>query len=110
MAYDEALAVRVRDELRGKPGLTEQKMFGGLGFMLDGRMVAAAGSRGRLMLRVPPERADELAGHPGVAPVEMRGRPMRGWLDVDAAVVGSDDDLAGWLALAVGFVSSLPPK
>ena len=55
MAYDEALAARVRDELGGEPGVTERKMFGGLGFMVDGHMAVAAGSTGDLMVRADPE-------------------------------------------------------
>ena len=54
MAYDEVLAQRIHDLLDGEPGLTSRKMFGGLGFMLDGHMAVAAGSGGSLMVRADP--------------------------------------------------------
>ena len=110
MAYDEGLAQRVRDELAGEPGLTEKKMFGGLGFMLEGNMAVAASSQGGLLLRVPPERTGDLAAEPHAGPFEMRGTAMDGWLRVDAEGVASDDDLRRWVTIGVEHVRTLPPK
>jgi hypothetical protein len=110
MAYDEVLAQRIRAELEGEPGLTEQRMFGGLGFLLEGNMAVAASSRGGLLLRVPPERTDELAARPHAGPFEMRGRPTTGWLRVDAAGVADDDALRGWVAIGVEHARTLPAK
>lgn len=109
MAYDEVLAARVRRHLGGGPGLTEQRMFGGLAFLVDRHMAVAATGGGSLMVRVDPSRAHGLpAEH--VRPVEMRGRPMRGWLEVDGEAVASDDALADVVDLGVAFVRTLPPK
>ena len=110
MAYDEGLAQRVRDELAGEPGLTEKKMFGGLGFMLEGNMAVAASSQGGLLLRVPPEATGDLAAEPHAGPFEMRGTAMDGWLRVDAEGVASDDDLRRWVTIGVEHVRTLPPK
>ena len=110
MAYDEGLAQRIREELEGEPGLTETKMFGGLGFMLDGNMAVAASSHGGLLLRVPPERTGELATQPHAGPFEMRGKAMDGWLRVDPVGVTSDDDLRRWVAIGVEHVRTMPPK
>ena len=110
MAYDEDLAARVRDELAGEPGMTERRMFGGLAFLLDRHMAVAVSGAGGLMVRVPPDRTDDLAARPGASPMEMKGRPMSGWLRVDAAHVADDAVLAGWVGIGRDFVATLPPK
>ena len=110
MAYDEALAARVRDELAGEPGMTEKRMFGGLAFLLDRHMAVAVSGAGGLMVRVPPDRTEELLGEPGAEPMEMKGRAMAGWLRVDVAALGDDAVLAGWVAVGRDFVATLPPK
>jgi len=110
MAYDEELAGRIRFELEGTEGLTERKMFGGLGFMVHGHMAVAAGSQGSLMVRVDPADGDRWADGSGVAPMEMRGRSMRGWLLVERSVLGSDDALALWVGRGLAHVRTLPPK
>ena len=94
----------------GEDGLTERRMFGGLGFLLDGHMVAAASSTGGLLLRIDPTRAESLVDGRGVNRFEMRGREMDGWLDVDRDVVSEDEALGRWVAHGVSFVRSLPPK
>lgn len=106
MAYDEALAARIRDLLAAEPGLTERKMFGGLGFMLDGHMAVAAGSRRSLMVRVP-EDADV---DPLLRPVEMRGRVMSGWYETDPEGDLDDGELGRLVAPSVAYVRTLPPK
>ena len=110
MPHDEELADRVREVLGGEDGLTERRMFGGLGFMLDGHMVAAASSTGGLLLRIDPTEAKTLVDGRGVNRFEMRGREMDGWLDVAREVVSDDEELARWVAHGVSFVRSLPPK
>jgi hypothetical protein len=104
MAYDEALAERVRDALSGSDGLSERKMFGGIGFMLHGNM--AAGVHGsELMVRVAPERTEEALAQPHTRVFDLTGRPMKGWL-----LVGSGADLEPWIAEGTAYASSLPPK
>ena len=58
MTYDEALATRIRDLVAGEAGLTEQKMFGGLAFLIGGNMAIAASGEGGLLVRVDPEQSD----------------------------------------------------
>jgi hypothetical protein len=90
MAYDEELARRIDDVLAGEPGVTSRKMFGGLGFMVDGHMAVAAASDGSLMVRADPADAEAWVDGPSVAPMEMRGRPMTGWLLVSPDVLADD--------------------
>lgn len=110
MAYDEDLARRLHDLLDGEPGTTSRRMFGGLGFMVDGHMAVAAASNGALMVRVDPADGEAWVDGVDVNAMEMRGRPMAGWLLVAADGVSDDDALAVWVARGVGFVRSLPPK
>ena len=109
MAYDEVLARRIHDLLDGEAGVTSRRMFGGLGFMVDGHMAVAAGSSGGLMVRADPsDAAGWLSEH--VQPMEMRGRVMSGWLLVDREALGDDEQLEAWLERGIAHVRTLPPK
>jgi TfoX/Sxy family transcriptional regulator of competence genes len=109
MAYNERLAARVRDMIGEQPGLAEKQMFGGLAFLLHGNM--ACGVRGDdLIVRVAADAADAALGEPGVRPFDLTGRPMKGWLLVDADGHAEDDDLCRWVDRGLAHASSLPPK
>lgn len=110
MAYDEDLAGRLRDHLEGEAGLTEQRMFGGLAFLVGGHLAVAASGQGGLLLRCAADDTDRLCQEPHVAPFQMGGRTMRGWLAVDAAAAEGDADLARWADIGVAYVRTLPPK
>ncbi len=110
MAYDEELADRIRAEVAGEKNLTEKKMFGGLAFLVGGHMAVAASGQGGLMLRCDPEATEDLLDQPGAAPMEMRGKGMKGWLRVDAEAVESDEVLSTWVDRGVSYARSLPPK
>ena len=110
MAYDEELANRIRELVAHEQGLTEQKMFGGLAFLINGNMSVSASSQGGLLLRVDPAETDALAGRPHAQPFEMRGRAMQGWLRVDAEGVRTKRELQRWVARGVAYARSLPPK
>jgi TfoX/Sxy family transcriptional regulator of competence genes len=109
VAYNEALAGRIRTVLGGHEGLTERKMFGGLAFMLRGNM--CCGVLGDdLMLRVGPERYDDALARPGTRPMDFTGRPMKGMVYVEATAVATDAKLRAWVEVAVGFAGELPAK
>jgi len=110
VAYDEELAHRIRAVLSAESGVTARAMFGGLGFMLDGHMAVAAGSRGSLMVRVDPDDAADLVDGESVTYMEMGGRSLHGWLLVESSVTADDDALVQWVQLGVEFVRALPPK
>ena len=109
MAYDEVLAERIR-ALIDEPGVTEQRMFGGLAFLIGGNMAVAASGQGGLLVRVDPEESDELVAEGTARPMEMRGRELRGWLRVAADDVGTDTELARWVGLGAAYARSLPAK
>jgi TfoX/Sxy family transcriptional regulator of competence genes len=110
MAYDEELADRIRALLADEPAVTEQRMFGGLGFMVGGNMAVAASGQGGLLVRVDPDETDALVAQPHASRMEMRGREMNGWLRVDAEGARSQDALAAWVQRGVSYARSLPPK
>lgn len=110
MAYDEDLALRIRLAMAGVGGVTEKKMFGGLGFMVGGHMAIAASGEGGLMVRCDPADSDELCRTDGAERMVMRGRAMDGWLAVAADSVDTDEALERWVGVGTSYVSGLPPK
>ena len=110
MPYDEELAGRIRALTADEPAIDERRMFGGLAFLVGGNMAVAASGRGGLMVRVDAEETDALLAEPGAGPFEMRGRPLDGWLRVDADGTTADDVLAPWVRRGADYSRSLPPK
>ena len=110
MAYDEALASRIRELLAGESDLTEKKMFGGLAFLIAGNMAVAASGQGGILVRVDPRESDALVATTNARLMEMRGRLMQGWLRVDADDVRTKRELAKWVKLGATYARSLPAK
>lgn len=110
MAYDEGLANRIRELIAGNPEVTEQRMFGGLAFLVAGNMSVAASGQGGLMVRVHPDETAALINKPHAQPFEMRGRAVQGWLRVDPEGLRTKRQLEPWVKRAVAYARSLPPK
>jgi TfoX/Sxy family transcriptional regulator of competence genes len=110
MAYDEALAERIRELLAGEAGVTEQKMFGGLAFLIGGNMAIAASGQGGALVRVDTARSDAIVSSSNARPMEMRGREMAGWLRVASEDLRTKRQLTRWVTLGVGYARSLPAK
>ena len=100
MAYDIGLAERIRSTLRGRDDVVEKRMFGGLTFMVGGRMACGV-VHDDLMVRVGLDGHDEALTEPGTRPMDFTGRPMRGMIYVASAAVATDDDLRRWVDRAV---------
>ena len=97
MAYDEALAERIRELVAGEHELTEKQMFGGLAFLIGGNMAVAASGRGGVMVRVDPAMSDELVATTDARPMEMRDLETRA-------------QLAEWVTLGTTYARTLPSK
>jgi TfoX/Sxy family transcriptional regulator of competence genes len=110
MPYDESLAVRLRELLAGQSDLKEQRMFGGLAFLIGGNMAVAASGEGGILVRVDPEETERLLETTDARVMEMRGRAMRGWLRVDPEHVRTKGELAAWVELGTAYARSLPAK
>ena len=109
MAFNENLAERVRDLLADQPDLTEQKMFGGLAFLLSGNMAVGV-SGDSLMVRVGADNYEATLAEPGVAVFGKTGSPMRGWVLASPGIIDSDDGLAVWVDRGATIAKALPPK
>jgi TfoX/Sxy family transcriptional regulator of competence genes len=110
MAYSEALASRIRELVGDDPRLREQRMFGGLAFLINGNMAVAADGQGGVMVRVHPDESDALVASTSARRMEMGSRPMRGWLRIDEADVSTADALRTWVERGTVYAGSLPPK
>lgn len=110
MAYDKDLANRIRELLADEQGVTEKRMFGGLAFLIGGKMSVAASGRGGLMVRIDPSESDALVKKKHCERMVMRGREMDGWLRVAAEGVRTKRQLEPWVKRGVGNARSLPAK
>jgi hypothetical protein len=109
VAYDESLAERVRGVFGEDPRLHEQKMFGGIAFMISGNMcVGVAGDD--LMVRVGKDSYEDALAQPHAREMDFTGRPMRGIVFVDAGGVGTDAALEHWVDRGLAFAGALPAK
>jgi hypothetical protein len=109
VAYDEALADRVRGLLAVRDRTSERKMFGGIGFMVGGNM--ACGVHGdELIVRLPPDEAEAALTEPHTRVFDLTGRAMRGWIFVAPEAITADEALAGWVDAGADFAASLPAK
>ena len=108
MAYNLNLAERIRSQLDGVP-FVEKKMFGGVGFLLNGNMACGV-NKDNLIVRVDPEKHATLLKKPHTKPFDLTGKPMKGWLLVEANGVKTEKQLSAWVKEGVEFASTLPAK
>jgi TfoX/Sxy family transcriptional regulator of competence genes len=109
MAYDEALADRVRELVSARAEIAEIKMFGGLGFTVAGNMAVGV-MNDDLIVRLDPADAERAIGEEGVREFDFTGRPMKGWIFVSADRTEENAGLAEWVEAGAAYAASLPPK
>lgn len=109
MAYDEQLAERVRRVIGVMPGLTEKKMFGGIGYLLNGNMACGV-NKEYLIVRVGPENYEVSLEKENTKVFDMTGRPMTGWIMVAPDGLQDIADLKGWVDKGLIFAGTLPKK
>ncbi len=110
VAFDEALAGRISELLKSQPNLTEKKMFGGLAFLVGGNMAIAASGQGGILVRASPADSQELVEKTRAELAVMRGRPMSGWLRVDAEHLRTKRNLVKWVEIGTTYARSLPAR
>jgi TfoX/Sxy family transcriptional regulator of competence genes len=108
MAYNEKLAERIRSQLNDTPFI-EKKMFGGIGFLLNGNMACGV-NQDNLIVRINPEKQNTLLKKPHAKPFDLTGKPMKGWLVVEADGVKTAKQLSAWVKEGTDFALTLPPK
>jgi TfoX/Sxy family transcriptional regulator of competence genes len=109
MALSEPLAERIRQALTRKKGIQEKKMFGAVGFLLNGNMLVGAW-KDSLIARLGPDEGDEALKEPHVKEFNITGRSMKGWVLVEPKGVEDDRQLSAWIQRALKFVGKLPRK
>ncbi len=109
MAYDLTLAERIRKRLQRQSGLSEKKMFGGIGFLLNGNMCCGVLGK-EMIIRLDPEEGEKALQVPDTRVFDFSGRPMKGWILVHAKGVTTDAKLNSWVDQAVKYARSLPAK
>ena len=109
MAFSENLSERIRQRLARRKNVEEKKMFGGVGFLLNGNLLVGVW-KDSLCVRLGLEEAEKALSEPHVKEFDITGRPMKGWVLVEPEGVRHDDQLQGWLQRAVKFVGKLPAK
>jgi len=109
MAFDETLAARIRDALARKRGVEEKKMFGGVGYLLNGNLLVGVW-KDSLVVRLGSDNYDDVLLEPHVREFDITGRPMKGWVLVEPGGVEDDEQLTDWIERATRFVRTLPAK
>jgi TfoX/Sxy family transcriptional regulator of competence genes len=109
MAFSEALAERIRQRLARRKNVEEKKMFGGIGFLLNGNLLVGVW-KDSLIVRLGPGEGEEALKEPHAKEFDITGRPMKGWVLVELKGVQHDDQLKGWIQRAVTFVRTFPAK
>jgi TfoX/Sxy family transcriptional regulator of competence genes len=109
VAYDEAMAERVRRMLSGRRDLVEKKMMGGICFMVSGNMCCGV-SASALMVRAGRDAYQRMLAQPHVRPLEFAGRRPTGFVLVDRGACRTDTALARWVKRGIDFVSTLPGR
>ena len=109
MAYDERLAERIRAALKGRRGVSEKKMFGGIAFLVRGHMFCGV-THEALMVRVGPEAYSDALARPHAREMDFTGRPLEGMVYVDAPGVRTSRQLAAWIERGLRFARSLPAR
>jgi TfoX/Sxy family transcriptional regulator of competence genes len=109
MAFDEALAARIQQQLARRKNVEGKKMFGGIGFLLNGNMLVGVW-KDSLIARVGPEQYEDALLEPHVKEFDITGKPMKGWVLVQPEGVAEDDPLNEWIDRALTFVRTLPAR
>ena len=109
MPYDEKLANRVSAFLENTPEISEKKMFGGIGYLLNGNMACGIHQE-YLFVRVGPENYQAALDEAHTRVFDLTGRPMTGWVAVEPEGLQSKDRLVYWVRQGLGFAETLPPK
>jgi TfoX/Sxy family transcriptional regulator of competence genes len=109
MAFDETLAERIRHSLARRKNIEEKKMFGGIGFLLNGNILVGVW-KDSLIVRVGPDGYEDALRESYVKEFDITGKPMTGWVLVGPGGVADDERLDSWIQQALKFVSKLPRK
>lgn len=106
---DEILVERIRPLMKRRKGYSEQKMFGGVCFMINGNMCVGPW-KGSLIVRLARDQHEQTLSVPHAKPMDITGKVMRGWARIEPAGIAADKDLKSWIDKATTYARSLPAK
>jgi TfoX/Sxy family transcriptional regulator of competence genes len=109
MAFSEELADRIRQQLAKRKSVEERKMFGGIGYLLNGNLLVGVW-KDSLIARLGPDEGEKALQEPHVRVFDVTGRPMKNWVLVQRDGIQNDEQLSGWIQRAIKFVGKLPAK
>jgi len=105
MAYDVTLADRTREIISAThKNVEEKKMFGGLCFMVNDKMCVGV-EKERLMVRLDPEKYEDVIQKEGCAPMNFTGKIMKGFVFVDVSALKTKKQLEYWIKLSLEYNS-----
>jgi len=106
MTYNEKLATMIRESLKGKRNITEKKMFGGLAFLLKGKMFCGV-IKDDLVVRTGPKNYEKALAKSHSRPMDFTGKPMKGFVYVDPSGYETAKSLAEWIDFGINYVLEL---
>jgi len=109
MAYNEKLAEKLNIFIKGKKGFVAMRMFGGIGFLLNGNMCFGV-HQDYLIIRMGPDEGEKALKQKCTKPFDNTGRPMKGWIMVESSATKTSAQLQKWIQGAITFVKTLPSK
>jgi len=109
MVYNEKLADRIRKTLGKSKGVTEKHMFGGLSFLVNGKMFCGV-LKNEMVVRINPKQYEEFLNKPHVRPMDFTGKPMKGFLFVDHHGIKNDNAIKQWVQISLNYAKSLLKK
>jgi TfoX/Sxy family transcriptional regulator of competence genes len=109
MAFNPELAERITKLAGSQLGVTETKMFGGHGLLVNGNMSVGI-QKDHLIVRVGKDNWEDSLNHPGVKEMDFTGRSMRGWVMIHNDELADDQYLRKWVDAGLNFAASLPAK
>lgn len=106
------LTDRVRRALANHPNVAEKRMFGGIAFMVNGKMCITVGDHAdhQMMVRIDPAAMQRALAKKGASPARMRGRTIKGYIFLVEEAVTNKRDLDGWVRLALDYNATLTTR
>ena len=104
MAYNTKLADRIRETIADMPNVEEKFMFGGVCFMLNGKMCIGV-VQDEMMCRINPAVYEEALRKDGCREMVFTGKPMKGYVYVSEEGMKTKKEFDYWINLCVAFNS-----
>lgn len=102
MAFNEQLNNRIREAMSVLDNVEEKHMFGGICYMLNGKMCVGV-VKDEMMCRIDPDVYEQALDMPGCREMDFTGRSMKGYVYVGTDGLKTKKQLDYWVGLCVDF-------